>query len=266
MIKNFHDNNLAYGLSNEENSYLYDPLFTMMITINGQLLLTMLLEKIANEVNIQPILINTDGFELKVLRTDIPKIMEVCSNWEKLTNLELEYLNYEKMVINDVNNYISLSEKGEIKAKGKFEWENLPYHKNKSYGIIPKALQKYFLEGIPIKQTIEEETNIFLFCRGIKAKRDSWFEYNFMNENKLHFYKLQKVNRFYISKRGGKIIKHYSDGRKSFVEAKRCQEYMYNMVKDNDSFNHLNNVNRSYYIIEANKIINEIISNQSKLF
>ena len=51
-----------------------------------------------------------------------------------------------------------------------------------------------------------------------------------MSNNELCFYKLQKVNRFYISKKGGKIIKHYSDGRKSFVEAKRCNEHMYNIV------------------------------------
>jgi hypothetical protein len=29
--------NSTYGLSNDENSFLYDPQFTMSITINGQL-------------------------------------------------------------------------------------------------------------------------------------------------------------------------------------------------------------------------------------
>lgn len=51
--------NSAYGLSNEENSYLYDPLFTMQITINGQLLLTRLLEMISLKVDIKPLLVNT---------------------------------------------------------------------------------------------------------------------------------------------------------------------------------------------------------------
>ena len=38
--------NGAYGKSNEESSFLYDPKYTMSTTINGQLLLSMLLEEI----------------------------------------------------------------------------------------------------------------------------------------------------------------------------------------------------------------------------
>ena len=38
--------NGAYGKSGEESSFLYDPKYTMSTTINGQLLLSMLLEEI----------------------------------------------------------------------------------------------------------------------------------------------------------------------------------------------------------------------------
>ena len=38
--------NGAYGKSNEESSFLYDPKYTISTTINGQLLLSMLLEEI----------------------------------------------------------------------------------------------------------------------------------------------------------------------------------------------------------------------------
>ena len=40
--------NSTYGLSNDENSFLYDPEFTMRITINGQLSLSMLYEMICS--------------------------------------------------------------------------------------------------------------------------------------------------------------------------------------------------------------------------
>jgi hypothetical protein len=42
--------NSTYGLSNDKNSFLYDPEFTMRITINGQLSLVMLYEMLAEGI------------------------------------------------------------------------------------------------------------------------------------------------------------------------------------------------------------------------
>lgn len=237
----------------------------MQITINGQLLLSKLLESISLEIDIKPLLINTDGAELYLKRSDLPSVMRICKEWENITNLELEFLNYDKLIIKDVNNYIAIDEHKKVKSKGLFEWKKLPYHKNKSYAIIPKALEEYFINNIPVKETIEKEDDIFKFCRGIKSKKGSWFEFYQLKDNKLNTYKLQKVNRFYISKKGGKVIKHYEDGRKSFIEAKKCNEYIYNNI-NTDLINHLDNVNRSYYIIECNNIINSIIKSQISLY
>ena len=57
---------MSYGKSNDEHSFLYDPLFMMCITINGQLLLTMLIEEITlNIPDCKILMVNTDGFECR---------------------------------------------------------------------------------------------------------------------------------------------------------------------------------------------------------
>jgi len=51
--------NIPYGKSNDENSFLYDPLYTMKTTIAGQLVLTMLCEKLAGIPDSLMLLSNT---------------------------------------------------------------------------------------------------------------------------------------------------------------------------------------------------------------
>jgi hypothetical protein len=97
--------NSTYGLSNDKNSFLYDPEFTMRITINGQLSLTMLYEMILEEIpEAVPLMQNTDGLETLVPRHRVDRYMEICAEWEKITMLELEHDTYSKIVLGDVNN------------------------------------------------------------------------------------------------------------------------------------------------------------------
>jgi hypothetical protein len=92
--------NSTYGLSNDENSFLYDPEFTMRITINGQLSLTMLYEMICEEIpGAIPLMQNTDGLETVIPREYVDKYMEICARWEELTNLQLEHDTYSKIVL-----------------------------------------------------------------------------------------------------------------------------------------------------------------------
>jgi DNA polymerase elongation subunit (family B) len=163
--------NSTYGLSNDENSFLYDPEFTMRITINGQLSLTMLYEMICEEIpNALPLMQNTDGLETMIPKQYEDKYMEICRRWEKITNLQLEHDKYSKIILGDVNNYIAITEDGKSKCKGRFEFENLALHKNKSFLIIPKAIHAYFVDGIKPEDYVKSITNIFDFCGGVKIK------------------------------------------------------------------------------------------------
>jgi hypothetical protein len=175
--------NSTYGLSNDENSFLYDPEFTMRITINGQLSLSMLYEMICEEIpGAIPLMQNTDGLETMIPREYVDKYMEICARWEKITNLQLEHDTYSKLVLGDVNNYIAVTEDGKSKCKGRFEYENLALHKNKSFLIMPKALHAYFVNGISPEVFLKHNKNIFDYCGGVKIKGDWRFEECFIEK------------------------------------------------------------------------------------
>lgn len=96
--------NGAYGKSNESTSWLYDPMFTMQITLNGQLMLTMLAEILVDNIEECEVLqVNTDGITVRINKNEKYNYGELCNHWEALTGLELEFVEYSKMVIRDVN-------------------------------------------------------------------------------------------------------------------------------------------------------------------
>lgn len=100
--------NGTYGASNDKFSPFYDPMFTMKITINGQLSLCMLAEKLLKVDGLKMIQINTDGLTFSVPREHQSRTDEICREWEKVTKLELEGVEYKNMFIRDVNNYIAV--------------------------------------------------------------------------------------------------------------------------------------------------------------
>lgn len=95
--------NASYGKSNDIYSWLYDPKYTLTTTINGQLMLTMLAEDLMEIPELKMIQINTDGLTVKLPRNQIESYYNICRNWENITNLKLEYAEYNKMIIFDVN-------------------------------------------------------------------------------------------------------------------------------------------------------------------
>lgn len=260
--------NSTYGLSNDENSFLYDPQFTMSITINGQLSLSMLYEMICEEIpNAVPLMQNTDGLETMIPREYVDKYMEICARWEKITSLQLEHDKYSKIVLGDVNNYIAVTEDGKSKCKGRFEYQNLALHKNKSFLIIPKALHAYFVEGIKPEKFISENLNIFDFCGGVKIKGDWRFEEQYIEQGVYKEKPLQETIRYFISNSGSKIMKrNNSDGRDIQVEAGKWLQTVYISHVEQPISEY--DINYDYYLSKIRKEIESLepSSNQLSLF
>ena len=191
----------------------------MSITINGQLSILMLVEMLTLAIpEIKIYQENTDGVTIGYTPDKKQVVHDICREWERITKLELENNFYKQMIIVDVNNYVAVDTKGKIKRKGLFEYQ-LDYHKNHSFLIIPKALEAYFVNEIDYKQFIKSHTIFSDFFGAVKGKND--FEINLYSIENREFIKQkqQKVCRYYISNKGGKLIKDYYDGRQVSVEA-----------------------------------------------
>lgn len=229
--------NSVYGLSNENHSFLKDSLLTMRITCNGQLLLVQLLEELCENIpGARPIMVNTDGGEIIFPKEYEDVYNTICKEWEKKTDLILEYEYYEKLIIWDVNNYMGVYKSKEIdfdkatklfnseypkplikkinnnyhhfpvKLKGRFEI-NKALHKNKSYRIKTMALYNYFIHNLPIEKTLNECTNIYDYCAGIRAKGLWKIKQTCVEDGTLYNHDTQKTVRYFISKKGCKLIK-----------------------------------------------------------
>lgn len=102
--------NSVYGDSNNPYSPFYDPKYTMSITINGQLLLCMLAEKLMALPDVHLIQCNTDGVTLYCKRAMLPLIKQVTAWWEGVSRLTLEQAMYSEMFVKDCNNYLAIYE------------------------------------------------------------------------------------------------------------------------------------------------------------
>jgi len=290
--------NSTYGLSNDENSFLYDPEFTMKITINGQLSLALLYEMLTENIpGAIPLMQNTDGLETLIPREYQEKYYEICKQWEDLTKLQLEHDTYSKIILGDVNNYIAVHNYKEIskeeleelkvenphylfkqeedkhyyaatKCKGRFEFHGLALHKNKSFAVVPKAIYNYFVKSVDPEVTLTQNTNIFDYCAGKKIK-GSWKFYAESITNREHTKEdLQKTLRYYVGRSGVKIIKHnYTDGREVQVEAGKWLQKLFIKAEKRKRFADYD-INYDFYM---NKIKSEIeklqpVNDQLKLF
>ena len=274
--------NSTYGLSNDKYSFLYDPQFTMQITINGQLSLLMLYEMIMDKIpGSIPLMQNTDGLETLIPKKYKEKYLEICKEWEDITSLNLEHDSYRKLILADVNNYIAVhywkrverdeynklkenphnlikQEKGnfyhsKVKCKGRFEFQNLPLHKNPSNLIVPQALYHYFLNDVTPEKYIENNKNIFDYCIGKKIKGNWKFEKRWIDKE----YKtedLQKTIRYYVSNQGCKIVKvNKGDGREIQTDSGKWLLTLFNAYKKKEWYKY--NINDKYYL---NSIYTEI--------
>lgn len=279
--------NSTYGLSNDENSFLYDPELTMRITINGQLslmmLYVMLVENIPGAV---PIMQNTDGLETMIPRKYEARYIEICSEWEKLTNLQLEHDTYQKLIVPDVNNYIGINSYKEVdrdtfkslmvsnpemkfkregdkcfvaktKCKGRFEFKDRALHKNKSFTVVAKALYNYFVHNIKPEDYIKTNKNIFDYCGQVKAKGSWKFKALSVAKQKLHVEDVQKTLRYFVSNKGCKIIKkNTSDEREINVEAGKWLQTIFNEYEEKDFADY--NINLNFYLDKVNKEIKQM--------
>ena len=139
-------NGLSGNLQNEF-SWCYDPKAVMGIRINGQLLLLMLTEKLMT-LGITPIQLNTDGIFVKMPKSVYSEAMKICKEWENLTGLVLEEDRFKAFYQLAVNDYFGVFENNLIKEKGCFI-TSVIQGKGLTPKIIPKAVEKYFLEPEP---------------------------------------------------------------------------------------------------------------------
>lgn len=257
--------NGSYGLSKDKYAFLYDPKWQLAITVNGQLLLTLLTENIfkACKKDVQIIFENTDGAMYRIHRSDYDNLQRACKTTEDIVNIPLETEVCQKIIARDVNNYINVIKNEKIKFKGCFEIDR-DYHKNHSKRIVSLALANHYLNGVSVEDTVlnhleKKDTydiikdvtkegdvinysnhGIFDFCIGAKMKRANKLYSRTIKGVKIVDKELSKTNRYYVSNDGCELIKklpptessYLTDAEKHNLKVGGGQYSIFDLVED----------------------------------
>ncbi len=213
--------NGSYGNSNSKFSFLYDPQYTMTITINGQLSLCMLAEQLMKIPGLKMVQINTDGLTYLCPKEYREHAMAISAWWEGLTKLELEHADYAKMAIRDVNSYVAVTTSGKVKRIGAYAYvraaedaatREVPWHKDHSSLIIQKAAVAALVDNVPVEQTVRACTDPHDFVIKTKVPRSCKLELErpvFWGDQKVcsTVEVIQSTSRCYVSNRGGALTK-----------------------------------------------------------
>ena len=255
-------NGLSGNLQNEHN-FCYSPEAVMKIRINGQLLLLMLAEKLT-QIDCRIVQANTDGLFVVVKKDRLEEYKQICHNWEKLTKLTLEEDRFEAMYQYAINDYIAIKEGYSqskdpklIKTKGMFITE-VKLGKGLTPKIIPEAIIKYFADGIPVRDTIYNCTDIKKFLMSEKTGKQWHVEYLDKEQ--------QRTNRFYASMDGAYLWKWKDDnGVKAYQNMLTASGVTILNKLDDKPINE-RKINYRYYLGEALKIVEELKPRQLSLF
>jgi hypothetical protein len=244
--------NGVYGDSNNHFSVFYDSAYTMKITINGQLSLCLLAERLLSIEGLSIIQVNTDGITVKMKRSSRAEYNRICDEWQKKVKLDLEYAEYKAMFIRDVNNYIALYTNGKTKNKGAYEYKDLGWHKNHSSLVIPMAAEAAMLRGEDPREFIMKHTEKFDFMLRAKVPRSSRLVLVMADGAEIP---QQNICRYYPCKTGGKLVKIMPPLEEGGEYRRLGIDTEWNVQPCNNMDDYKGDIDYDYFVAEAEKLI-----------
>ena len=281
--------NTTYGASLATTNPLYDPLMGRSVCITGQLyILELAMRYIRACDTVRIIQLNTDGIMISLEKDEMWKIYHINEEWQEEKHLILEEDKIRKIIQKDVNNYVMEFESGKVKTKGAYVTYGIAgagaFSINNNHTIVKKAVIDYFINGTPVRETIEKCDEIHDFMIIAKAgggyksvykvpadfeeRKKTWqrenrfrdssgklvnprFTWNRYDGPRLE---MQKVNRVYAVKnpKAGTLVKVKPDGTVGKIGG--LPEHI---IIDNKNQLSLDQIDREWYVNLAEKYISD---------
>jgi hypothetical protein len=239
--------NSVFGKMGADYSFMHDLFAFCCITLNGQFFILNILDTIY-DLDFEVIQVNTDGFTLYINNNSISEAVRRLETWQKQNKIGIEQTNYKLYAQQDISNYFAIDVNDKIKSKGFYSTTSID-GKNDAI-VIPLAVIEYYKNGTPIQTYIQNNNNIFNYMYYFKASK----EYElYLQPNKV---KQQNINRWYISINKGTTLEK--------IKVEKGKEKVWK-VPNSEGLQILNDVetdeipkdlDKQFYIIEAEKIIN----------
>lgn len=249
--------NAIFGKFGSDKFMLYDRLCLLQTTLNGQLMILMVIEQL--ELNgIHVISANTDGIIVKIPNDKFDIFHKITDNWCESNKMGADYEIYDTLVSRDVNNYMVVHKDGKEEFKGALNPKQYIKDLQKGYDmpVVAKAVYNYFIHNIPVMETLMKHNDILDFCKTQNVGRQFDVVYDKVENGKVITIKSQRHVRFYVSTKGVIIQKQnkITDDKSKLASGLPVQ--ILNSLDDKPIEER--NINYKYYYEEAYKIINPI--------
>lgn len=245
--------NSIYGKLGYEFGDIYDRLAVLKVTLNGQLMVMMCCEMLEN-AGIEIISANTDGIVAKVHKSKKKDFDAITNKWCYDTKLSADSEEYDCYITSNINNYIVRELNGKVSYKGFMN----PYMHLKSLDkgynmpIVAKAVSNYFLEDIPIMETLKSSNNILDFCKTQNIGK----QFIVVAKDNKGDVSLQRNVRYYVSNTGCKLYKQHTTTLQ--LNGLAANELCTVINTLDDTPIEFRNINYKYYYMECMKIIEPI--------
>lgn len=184
--------NAVFGKLGNMDSWLFDAQALFSVTLTGEFTLLMLIEMFET-AGIRVISANTDGVTT-YFREDQKALKDsIVAEWQKLTSFVIETVRFNRFWYSTVNDYIAEQtyfddttkeyvngKPGKIKKKGDFITE-FELWKNKSWRVIPLALEAFFKDGTDPEAFITNHRHLWDFCGMARATGELHLEMQRVN-------------------------------------------------------------------------------------
>jgi hypothetical protein len=159
--------NSAYGKLNNEHSPLRSVREALRVTLNGQMMLLMLMEECL-AAGAEILSLNTDGLVIRWRRSLAAEHMQqVMARWKARTRIDLEVHEYSRFTRHHVNCYVAFGMDGTLKTKGALN----PRSGKRDRPVVVRAALAYLKDGVDPAVTIEAESDPVAFCYYQKVPR-----------------------------------------------------------------------------------------------
>lgn len=249
--------NAIYGKFGFEMFFLFDRFAQMQVTINGQLMVMMVVEALELD-GIHVVSANTDGIIVKLPKDKEEDFKRITDDWCAQNKLSADSERYKLFVTRDINNYFDIQSNDKVEYKGGLDPKQYLKDLKKGYNmpVVAKAVFEYFAHGISVMETLRNHKDILDFCKTQNVGKQFEVVYQKVENGKVIDIHSQRHVRFYVSTKGVIIMKENVNSNQRSVLASGKPVIILNKLDDKDIS--LRNIDYKYYYEEAYKIINPI--------
>lgn len=242
------------------NSWLYDPKSYYKITINGQLIMLMLIS-LLEENGLKVVYCNTDELVVKTPRNRISFFIDLIDAFRKNnTNIRFKTKFCVKFIVKESTNTLRLFYGGKVKRTGIFDY-SLWVTKKLNAPIISKALEQILLYGVDIDEFFENNKKVYDYCYSININKEQVLKVSDVHDGKVLVNTLKNdFVRYYITNKGGYSLILDDAGKETVISKDKIK------IANNIYSSYTNDIDINYYKKEVNKILELFKVKQLELF